>query len=190
MSSDEESREFFRIEDRVALRFAVAGQPQADQLNTLESPLFDLLGELHLLDYESQHLLRQIAERDRTLASYLKGLNRRIDLLGRTLATELSGDLGPQQDITLSEGGLSFRHLQPIEPDTPLILSLILLPAPLGLRLKGRVIYCRKESEGDWLVGVNFEDLGDAQRQLLARHIVQKQAQEIRASKQQEGTPS
>jgi hypothetical protein len=38
-------------------------------------------------------------------------------------------------------------------------------------------------SPGRWHVALNFDLINDAQRQLLARHILQKQAQDIRAAK-------
>lgn len=187
MGADQDNREFFRIEDQVALNVSIDDQSEGASSLPVESPLFDLLGELHLLDYESQHLLRQISDRDRLLAAYLKIVNKRIDLLGRTLATQLNGELGPLQQVSISEGGLSFLHHCELPVGAALKLDLVLLPSPLGLRLRGRVIHSQPET-GGWLTGVTFESISDAQRQLLARHIMQKQAQEIRASKQLEGS--
>jgi hypothetical protein len=56
-----------------------------------DSPLFNLLSELHLSEFESQHLLRQISERDRTLAAFLKSQNKRIDLLSQVVAQTVLG---------------------------------------------------------------------------------------------------
>ncbi|RFQ10960.1 PilZ domain-containing protein, partial [Pseudomonas sp. ATCC 13867] len=41
----------------------------------------------------------------------------------------------------------------------------------------------RQQSEGDYEIGTEFEGLGDAPRQLLARHILQRQALERRQAK-------
>lgn len=150
-----------------------------------------------MLDYESQHLLRQIAERDRALAHYLKIINKRVDLVGKALAMQLAGDLSEPQEVTLSEGGMAFSSPQPYPIDSWLMLRMVLMPSPLGLILPARVIRCEAEQEGDeaeqktgqWHVGVSFDSLSDAQRQLLARHILQKQAQEIRAAKTSERMP-
>ena len=70
----DDRREYYRIEDTIALDFRLLSGPEAQPSSVLNdsSPLFNLLSDLHLLDYESQHLLRHISERDRTLASYLK----------------------------------------------------------------------------------------------------------------------
>ncbi len=191
----DDKRDFFRIRDRIALQVKPVDGPDLDkELQDEESPLFSLLSDLHMLDYESQHLLRQIAERDRALAHYLKIINKRVDLVGKALAMQLTGDLSEPQAVTLSEGGMAFSSPQPYPIDSWLMLRMVLMPSPLGLVLPARVIRCEAEQEGDeqasnWQVGVTFDSLSDAQRQLLARHILQKQAQEIRAAKTSERMP-
>ncbi len=191
----DDKRDFFRIRDQIALQVKPVDGPDLDkELQDEESPLFSLLSALHMLDYESQHLLRQIAERDRSLAHYLKIINKRVDLVGKALAMQLAGDLSEPQEVTLSEGGMAFSSPQPYPIDSWLMLRMVLMPSPLGLVLPARVIRCEAEQEGNeqagnWQVGVTFDSLSDAQRQLLARHILQKQAQEIRAAKTSERMP-
>ncbi len=175
----EERREYYRIEDRVALEIIPASQDQASAGEPLP-PLFNLLNELHQLDFEAQHLLRQIAESNRTLANYLKVQNKRIELLGQALAQDLLKDQGAPLPVVLSEGGISFASEQPQTKGAVLRLKLILLPQGLGLLLAARVIYCTLMEDGRYDIGTEFEALTDAQRQLLARHILQKQALERR----------
>ncbi|MFN3582081.1 MAG: PilZ domain-containing protein [Pseudomonas sp.] len=190
--STDDKRDFFRIQDQLALEVRPVTGPDHDASGFAdESPLFSLLSDLHMLDYESQHLLRQIAERDRALAHYLKIINKRIDLVGKALAMQLTGDLSEPQEVTLSEGGMSFDAGQAYAVDSWLALRMVLLPSPLGLILPARVMRCDSNADSTrFTIGVSFEALTDAQRQLLARHILQKQAQEIRAAKTTERTPT
>ncbi|MGI3130964.1 PilZ domain-containing protein [Halopseudomonas pachastrellae] len=179
----EDSREFFRIQDQIHLECKPIAGPEVD-LDSRQSGLFNLLTDMHMLDYESQHLLRQISERDRAVAQYLKIINKRIDLLGRALAMELSADFGAPQQVGLSEDGMDFISPQPYPANSWLALHIVLLPSPLGLALPARVTRCEaSEVAGSFKIAVNFDVLNDAQRQLLARHILQKQAQDIRAAK-------
>lgn len=195
MSTDDfiDQRDFFRISDELALEYRLLDNlEQLPQAFARQAPMFDLLTDLHTLEFESQHLLRQISERDRALAHYLKVVNKRIDLVGQALAMQLTEDLGETMTVTLSEGGISFHSKQPLQQDQLLALRLVLLPSPLCMLLAGRVIRCdlATDKADHWLVALSFEQLADAQRQMLARHILQKQAQEIRAAKNpQEGTP-
>ena len=178
----EERREYYRIEDRIALEIIPDTQPPTASDDERQQ-LFDLLGELHQLDFEAQHLLRQIAEGNRTLASYLKVQNKRIELIGQALTQDLLKDIGPARTVVLSEGGVSFRHDTALGIGTLLTLKLVLLPQGLGLRLPARVTHCAADADGGFQLGTEFEALTDAQRQLLARHILQKQALQRRLAR-------
>jgi hypothetical protein len=184
---ENERREYYRIEDTIALDFTplnpvpgASHEPPHD-----DSPLFSLLADLHLLEFDAQHLLRPITERDRNLANYLKLTNKRIDLLGQVLAQSLLREMSTPRRVSLSEDGLRFKHSQPLALDSRLALKMVLLPQALGLQLQGTVIHCQELASGGFEIGCEFQDLPDAQRQLLARHILQKQALERRLAREQ-----
>jgi hypothetical protein len=188
MTSNDASdrREYYRINDTIALEFSLLSGAEAVASEALhdDSPLFNLLSDLHLSDFESQHLLRHIGERDRTLASYLKVVNKRIDLLGQALAQNLVREVGAPKRVTLSEGGVSFEHPQAVAEGSHLAIKMVLMPQALGLLLRGQVVHCRQQENGQFEIGTEFEALTDAQRQLLARHILQKQAMERRQARE------
>ncbi|PAU63705.1 PilZ domain-containing protein [Pseudomonas indica] len=182
----DDRREYYRITDMIALEIRPAENsgngPAGDLPDT--PPLFNLLSELHLMDFESQHLLRHISERDRTLANYLKVINKRIDLLGQALAQGLLREIGTRKTVVLSEGGINFTHSEAFPAGTLLALRMVLMPQALGMLLQGRVVHCQSRADGSFEIGAEFEALTDAQRQLLARHILQKQALERRQARE------
>ena len=59
------------------------------------------------------------------------------------------------------------------------------MPQALGLLLRAKVIHCQALAEQQFEIGTEFEALTDAQRQLLARHILQRQALERRQAREQ-----
>jgi hypothetical protein len=182
---EEDRREYYRIEDTIALEIRPLSALEAAGQEVLQdaSPLFNLLSELHLSEFESQHLLRQISERDRNLAAFLKSQNKRIDLLSQVIAITVLGQIGEPQPVIISEGGIDFQHPSPIAAGSRLSVKLVLMPQALGLLLRARVTHCDRKGEG-YDVGTEFEHLTDAQRQLLARHILQRQAQERRLARE------
>ncbi|MDX1723166.1 MAG: PilZ domain-containing protein [Pseudomonas sp.] len=187
IQDEDDRREYYRIDDTIALEFTPLSEADAlasDELHD-SSPLFNLLSELHLLDFESQHLLRHISERDRTLANYLKVINKRIDLLGQAVAQSLLRDIGTPRRVCLSEGGVSFISSQNLAIDSHLAIKIVLMPQALGLLLRAKVIHCQALNEQQFEIGTEFEALTDAQRQLLARHILQRQALERRQAREQ-----
>jgi hypothetical protein len=182
----DDRREYYRIEDTIALEFRPLKQGETAAGGSADGApeLFDLLSELHLMDFESQHLLRHIHERDRPLANYLKVVNKRIDLLGQALAQSLLRDIGPARQVVLSEGGVGFSNPQPLDTGSHLAIRMVLMPQALGLLLRAVVVHSRPREDGQFDIGTEFEELTDAQRQLLARHILQKQAQQRRLARE------
>ncbi|MFI8394091.1 PilZ domain-containing protein, partial [Pseudomonas sp. NPDC079367] len=183
---EEDRREYYRIEDMIALEIRPLSAPEAAGEEVLQdaSPLFNLLSELHLSEFESQHLLRQISERDRAIAAFLKSQNKRIDLLSQVVALTVLGHIGEPQPVIISEGGIDFQYPTPIATGAHLSVKLVLMPQALGLLLRARVTHCDPKGDG-YDVGTEFERPTDAQRQLLARYILQKQAQERRLAREQ-----
>ncbi len=179
-------REYYRIEDRIALDFSLIPSTEAHASEPLHdhSQLFNLLSELNLMDFESQHLPRHISEHDRALANYLKIINKRIDLLSQALEHSLLGDIGAPRRVSISEGGISFNHSQAIATGSHLLIKMVLMPQALGLLLRAQVVHCQCR-DSQYEIGTEFEALTDTQRQLLARHILQKQALERRQAREQ-----
>lgn len=175
MQDKTERREYYRIHDEIALQIST---DNTDFLN--ESSLFNLLNELYLLEHEAQPLLRAISEQQRTLINYLKITNKRIDLLAQAVAQNLLKDFPKPQKATLSEGGLSFFSDQSFDEGETLYLKMLLLPQALALQLTATVVGSRKKTGDSLKTAVTFVDLTESQRQILARHILQKQAHERR----------
>ncbi|MCY1549280.1 PilZ domain protein [compost metagenome] len=117
-------------------------------------------------------------------------INKRIDLLGQALAQSLLRDIGPTRQVTLSEGGISFTSPEPIEPGTQLAIRMVLMPQALGLLMQAVVIHSQVRADGQFDIGTEFEAQTDAQRQLLARHILQKQAQQRREARERSSPPA
>ncbi|WQG58526.1 PilZ domain-containing protein [Pseudomonas sp. RTB3] len=184
--NEEDRREYYRIEDTIALQIKTLSAPEAAGKEVLldDSPLFNLLSELHLSEFEAQHLLRQLSEKDRTLAAFLRVQNKRLDLLSQIMARGLLDEVGAPQPVIISEGGIDFHHPAPVAPDSHLAVKLVLMPQALGLLLRARVTQCTPQDDG-FEVATEFESMTDAQRQLLARYILQKQAQERRLAREQ-----
>lgn len=184
---EEDRREYYRIEDTIALEINHLSATDSTHPGPAQdtSTLFNLLSELHISEFESQHLLRQLGDHDRVLGSYLKTLNKRIDLLSEVVAHTVLGKIGEPQLVILSEGGVQFHHPLPLPAGTLLSIKMVLMPQALGLMANAKVTHCDAREIGNFEIGTEFEDLSDAQRQLLARYILQRQSQQRRLAKEQ-----
>lgn len=187
----QDNRDFYRIQDKALLEFAKIDPEllNGDEIEfpMLVSPQFHLLNQLHSIESESGALLRAIAERDRDIANYLKSINQKVEIVAHSIVqnSEDLEELAPQQ-ITLSEGGISFTHKSQMPLETCLAVKLVLLPSYVGLLLLGRVVNCNEHISGNYLINLVFERLAETDRQLIARHVLQFQAKERRAGRDED----
>nr|WP_314483829.1 PilZ domain-containing protein [uncultured Pseudomonas sp.] len=188
---EEDRREYYRIADRIALQISPLSAAEALDPDVLQddSPLFNLLSELHLSDFEAQHLLRQLSDKDRTLAAFLRVQNKRLDVLSAVVAHTLLGEVGQPQPVVVSEGGLECSQPEPFAPGSRVKVQMVLMPRAHGLLLRGKITHCDPRPEGGFEVGIEFIDMVDAQRQLLARYILQRQ-QQLRRQQLEQNDPA
>lgn len=178
-------RDFYRVECRAVLDYVVLGD-QLPGSRSAESFFgdgehFALLRELRKLDHDNAQLLHAIGETDRNVGGYLHLLNRKIDLLARHLAALSPGlKSGSEQSISLSEGGLAFNATDPPAMGEVIALRMTLLPTFSVLAMFASVVKLQPLADGQTHVSLNFERLQDAERQAIARHVMQVQMAEQR----------
>lgn len=175
-SGGEERREFFRVEDRVQLKFIPCSLEQVENVEaeTLfnQSSVKSLTQELRRIDHDSQQLLRSLAESNRSLELYLKSMNRKIDLVASQLCAVVNDSENQKsQLVTLSESGLAFLHPKLAVEGHYLALELTLLPSYCSLFLYAQVISCM-QCPGKYRIGIQFIGLSDIDRQALAKQVM------------------
>ena len=183
MDETENRREYFRVQDTVALQFeAVSAKFSGDNALELLPEDFRTLADLQKITLESRQLLRQISDQDRLLADYLRLQESRFDMLTRAFISS-SPDLAfmPRRTVTLSPGGIEFGDEHAVPPEQILLLRLMLFPEQTALALFGRVVHVESYgSTGTFKLGVEFVRMTDSDHQILARHALHLQSEERR----------
>lgn len=178
-SRQHERRDYFRIEDTVLLRYIEVDRSlaQANQIPAQFSDdlRFSLMQQLHAIDSESSKYLRSITQTNSDLEAYLKLLNKKIE----TLASALINSVDPVTDqqkiaVSLSEGGVCFTADNALAVGSFTALQLTLLPTYVTLVLFTEIADCSAIKDGFRIV-MSFVHLKDADRQQLAKHIMQWQ---------------
>ncbi len=185
---DDDRRDYFRIEDDVMLRYLPIDASSAKE-NLVPEEFqedlgFSLLRELQHIDQENNQHLRQIAELNRELETYLRNINRKIELVANALAKQANhSQPHDSQKISLSEGGIAFYSNEQHAAGDYLAIQLTLQPSNLTLVLFGQVVQCSPAEIKlgyDYSVSVSFIHLKDSDRQLIAKHIMQIQLKQRR----------
>lgn len=183
-SPDIERRDYFRIEDHIGLEICRPAITDGQEESGADEHLDTLRGELRRLDQDIRMNLATLSERDRLLGSLLKSLNSKLDTLARIITFEQIPMQAVQwQDVVLSEGGVAFQQVtEPLEPGEEIGLRMILPPELYQVEARARVL----EISASGRVHTEFTELPDADRQLIARHVMRWQIRK-RQKNQQEG---
>ncbi|MGB2131300.1 MAG: PilZ domain-containing protein [Marinobacterium sp.] len=179
-----ERRQFYRIEHPVVIDSQCVSDEQVqhsarpDQFKV--SPFFLLQAQLRDLETEAAHCLHRLGEQSPATEACYRTLNRKIDLIARTLAADsLKLDQGETQFVSLSEGGLNFTSNQAIDVGQALALKLVFPDSLLGLLLYARVTRCQSRVDASGHeIGVEFLRMPESCRTQLARLILEAQAKQ------------
>ncbi|MEJ2068752.1 MAG: PilZ domain-containing protein [Deltaproteobacteria bacterium] len=141
----------------------------------------------------SQHLsasLHRIEQRDLDIADYLKALDEKINLLGRSFLTEERELLEqPAQAVNLSAGGLAMDSDKHIKPGSMVELKMLLLPSYAGVLAYGEVVHLEEAHavypDFPYHVRINFSLIRPADRDALIRHITRRQSEMLRIRREQ-----
>lgn len=180
--ANRERREYYRITDRVDLAWQAvppaAFTGDAGSFFSDAAPLA-VLRELREIDHDNQKLLRRLSDSDRELGQYLKAVNRKVDVLSSAItALTMAGCKTSPQSVSLSEGGIAFASDAELTTGDTLALRLILLPSYLCICCFATVVSEQPSTELGRMVSVRFESLSEAERKLLARHVLHRQTTE------------
>ena len=188
VSIEDERRRFFRIEDLIHLTFRVIDETElAYKTELLEKGLveqFMITSSLAAVTADMSATLRKIEVNDPDVASYLKSLDQKIDMIGRAfMVDEVNTQDNKASAVNLSASGIAFYHEKEIPVGTYLELKMLLMPSNAGVLTYGKVIG-NDPVEGvpgtDIQVRVDFTHLREEDRDLLIRHVIRKQGDMLR----------
>ena len=180
-NDDNDRRQFYRVEDRVGLEYRrVEGAPSGPVATLFEGAATLVLHEeVRRYDNEIRAQLNQLAETDRNLSHLLKALNDKLDTVARIMTFEQK----PLQDehwvdVTISEGGISFQRRNiDFSEDETLAVRLTFIPELTQVAVLSRVVRV-EPLEGAQRAHLEFIEMEDHERQLIARHVLRTQARQ------------
>jgi len=187
----EDRRRFFRIDDAVNLYYRIVDeQTVVAASNTSDDVLSScsLITALDVLGQESRAVMYRIEKKDSEVAEYLKLMDSKINLVAQALLQQ-GNDMSESTvcNTNLSASGLAIEVDSEIEKGKFIEVKLFLSSCVSVILLYGKVVYCKQNSETDssnYQIGVDYINLKDDDREILIKHIVKRQMQQIRENKE------
>ncbi len=187
-----ERRRHFRIDDEVeiCLRPIVDEADLETVIEVLERRRpdpFTIAADFQTTSQEMNHLLRTGPAPSPQLVRYLKGIDQKLNQLARMVLRQCEAG-APQglDEVNLSAGGVSLRAREAWPPGTLLEVRLILQPETIGVLAVGRVVECHVEdgdAAGSHRVQLEFAHIRETDRDLLVRHVLERQSEARRRAR-------
>ena len=190
-SQNEERRDFFRFDDRVALTYRALNEKELSEAMEefeREGPdLKSVASSIAATNAQMRRGLERFRPKFPELAAYLEGLNDKVDLMIQLTGAGMNAHADePTHEVSLSGSGLAFMSDNPIPFEQALEIRLMLFPEHYSILAFGRVVRCEQVRElptTGFEVGVRFTRILEADRDLVVRHILQRQSSQIREAK-------
>ncbi|EGV31097.1 type IV pilus assembly PilZ [Thiorhodococcus drewsii AZ1] len=182
-TAEQERRRFFRIDDEVGLVLTpVAASEEEAAIATHQGNInrVGLLNELRGMRYEHLPQQRSLESKFPTVASYIRILERQLDILARAIDGQDDFPNEPNTTANISAQGLSLITDTVFTMDSMVSVKLALFPDHCRIEALGRVVRGETtSSKAD--VAIEFTHLREADREALIRHIYLLQRQRLQA---------
>ena len=167
MWKGDERRRFYRVDDRVALRFMRLRDNNAVSAEIAKLSLDTRIEEV---DAALMQAISALAAQSPEGGRVAELFNRKLALVleSRTASSVNRQATLVTRDINLSAGGLAFSTDEPVELGDSLLLDVLFSPESRTIRALARRLR------------LDFERLTDNDRELLTGHIMRLQSRQLR----------
>lgn len=157
------------------LRFAIVDEAlsAAPEVVSTQSDLLFLASEFNQIRREFSAWHDRAEQEAPATCAYIQALDRHLArLLEALMLRELGDGENLWRAVELTPDGLSFRNDHSLARGSVLDLRFLLPGSGIGIRTLGRVVRCDLPArDGCHLIGVNFLDLGEADRELICGYL-------------------
>ena len=191
LTAADERRRFFRIDDAINLYYKIVDKQDVIAASKMSDDVLSncsLVTALEMLDQESRMLMFRVEKNEPEIAEYLKSLDSKISLLAQAVMRQ-GNDFSESKvcNTNISASGLAIEIDHSIEAGEYLEIKLLLTSCIAVILLYGKVVYCKKNTDEGaampYQVGIDYINLNDQDREILIKHIVKRQMQQIREQK-------
>lgn len=189
-----ERREYYRIDDSAIFSYQLLSADHDRKKHKAPSKsekkvstAFEMIELFGQMNQQMSVALGRISENSADIATYLKGLDNKIELLAQMyLFKDNDSELEPQRQINLGAGGLAFGSDEKLKQGTLIAMDMILSTDLLCLHLTGRVIQISNDKTGQfpYRISIGFVDIADAEVDQIIKHIMRLQSEQLRARRE------
>ncbi len=187
----EDRRRFFRIDDEVNLSYKIVDEQTVYAASQISDDLLSncsLVTALDVLDQEARIIMLRIEKKEPEIAEYLKIQDSKLSLLAQSIMKQ-GNDFSENnlRNANISASGLAFDCDDEIKEGSYLEVKLLFTSCLAVIVIYGKVVYCNETSHNEGIIsyqiGIDYINLKEQDREVLIKHVVKRQMQQIREQK-------
>jgi len=183
----DERRQYFRIKNRLFMGYELLDSDQgfsgSNEDNSKSLPFAHLLEELNALVKANNSHIESLNSQQQLTVEHLNNLNAKIAQLTQYMIQSLNLRYNDLLEVDLSGGGIRFNSDRSMVIGQKLKLELVLVPEYYYLVVYGEVVDCQPIDNG-FELGIVFDQIKEADRDAIIRHVFKSQSAQLRAEKQ------
>ena len=185
----DDRRRFFRINDKVSLRYRVVQGVDIDTEITRteheKNNLAELKSAFNCIEAKIMSKMSRVEEVSPLVAEILGLFDKKLSLMqSMVMHNEDKEDAITQtQTVNLSASGISFESNTPINEGVTLKMELVLFPEYHFIPVYARVVDCRKKMDDNlyrFNVAVDFVGICESDQETIMQHVLSRQAASLK----------
>lgn len=188
LNESPERRRFFRVNDSVSLSYQLIDAATVDLgLKAAESISneFSLAATLELLSQDAARIMQHLQTQSPQFLELYQVLDAKINAIAQAVMyLDNNANAKRCQHVNLSAAGLAFQQQEVLEIGQNLAIQLYLPGALAQIFIYARVVNCKPvDATKEQLICVDFTHVREEDQELLIKHVVRTQWQQLRESK-------
>lgn len=191
----EDRRRYFRINDKVSLKYRVVQGMDIDaeiiRTEHEQNTLAEMKNAFNCIEAKIMSKMTLIEETNPLVAEILGLFDKKLSLMESMILhkDDQENSITDTQNVNLSASGMSFESNTPINEDVNLKMELILFPEYQFIPLYARVIDCKKKMDDNlyrFNIAVNFIGISESDQETIMQHVLSRQAATLKKERDEQ----
>lgn len=191
----EDRRRYFRINDKVSLKYRVVQGMDIDaeivRTKHEQNTLAEMKNAFNCIEAKIMSKMTRIEEVSPLVAEVLGLFDKKLSLIEKMILQkdDQENAVTDTQNVNLSASGMSFESNTPINEDVNLKMELILFPEYQFIPLYARVIECKKKMDDNlyrFNIAVDFIGISESDQETIMQHVLSQQAATLKKERNEQ----
>jgi len=194
MKTMDDRRRYFRINDKVSLKYRVVQgidvETEVKRTEHEKNNLAELKNAFNCIEAKIMSKMGRIEEVSPLVAEILGLYDKKLSLIESMIIhnDDKVNSITETQNVNLSASGMSFESNTPINDDVNLKMELVLFPEYQFIPVYARVVDCKKKMDDNlyrFNISVDFVGICESDQEIIMQHVLSKQAKQIKSERNQ-----